>query len=95
MQPRSVDLPAPFGPIRHVSEPRSIRTETSSTAATEPNDFRTPSTSHADAASAPSGSIYVVLLLNAVPKSGRGLHLVIWPAHMLGIWIALWFRGPK
>jgi hypothetical protein len=42
-----VDFPAPFGPIRQVSEPRETRALTPSTAATAPNDFRTPSTSQA------------------------------------------------
>ena len=42
MQPRSVDLPAPFGPIRHVSEPLANSSVTSSTAATAPNLLVTP-----------------------------------------------------
>ena len=42
MQPSSVDFPAPFGPIRHVSDPRSTASVTSSTAATAPNDFVAP-----------------------------------------------------
>jgi len=33
--------------------------------------------------------------LNAAPKRARGLHEAILPAHMLFIWMALWFFGPK
>ena len=47
MQPSSVDFPAPFGPIRHVSEPRPIARSTASTAATAPNALVTPRTSQA------------------------------------------------
>jgi hypothetical protein len=50
MQPSSVDFPAPFGPIRHVSEPRSTPRLTSSTAARPPNDLVTPPTSQARSA---------------------------------------------
>ena len=50
MHPSSVDFPAPFGPIRHVSDPRSTASVTSSTAATAPNDFVTPRTSQARSA---------------------------------------------
>ncbi len=32
MQPSSVDFPAPFGPIKHVSDPGKIARKTSSTA---------------------------------------------------------------
>ena len=49
MQPSSVDFPAPFGPIRHVSEPGANVSETSSTAATAPNDLVTSTSSHAAA----------------------------------------------
>ena len=99
MQPSSVDFPAPFGPIRHVSEPRSMRRLTSSTAATAPKDFPTPSTSQAyeDAASARQCSRrrLAYLFVNAVPNRGVGLHEAIRPAHMLGIWIPLWFVREK
>ena len=47
MHPSSVDLPAPFGPMRQVSEPSTMPSETSSTAATAPNAFVTPESSHA------------------------------------------------
>ena len=47
MHPSSVDLPAPFGPIRQVSDPAAIASETSSTALTAPNDLVTPTSSHA------------------------------------------------
>ena len=45
MQPSRVDFPAPFGPIRHVSDPAATTSETSSTALTAPNDFVTPESS--------------------------------------------------
>ena len=48
--PSSVDLPAPFGPMRQVSEPSAIPSETSSTAATAPNAFVTPESSHTSCA---------------------------------------------
>ena len=47
MQPSSVDFPAPFGPIKQVSEPGATRTVTSSTAATAPKDLPAPRASHA------------------------------------------------
>jgi hypothetical protein len=47
MQCSRVDFPAPFGPIRQVSEPRSTSNPTSCTALTAPNDFETPSTTRA------------------------------------------------
>ena len=47
MQPRSVDFPAPFGPIRHVREPAAMSSDTSSTALTAPNAFVTPTSSQA------------------------------------------------
>ena len=40
MQPNSVDLPAPFGPITQVSEPGAIASETSSTAVTSTERLR-------------------------------------------------------
>ena len=33
--------------------------------------------------------------VNAVPNRGVGLHEAIRPAHMLGIWIPLWFVREK
>ena len=42
MQPSRVDFPAPFGPMRQVSEPVAMSSETSSTALTAPNAFVTP-----------------------------------------------------
>ena len=58
MHPRSVDLPAPFGPMRQVSEPSTMSRVTSSTALTAPNAFVTPESSHASVApvSAASGA---------------------------------------
>ena len=47
MQPRSVDFPAPFGPIRQVREPDAMASETSSTALTAPKDLVTPASAHA------------------------------------------------
>ena len=47
MQPSRVDFPAPFGPMRHVSEPVATSNETSSTALTAPNAFVTPKSSQA------------------------------------------------
>ncbi len=94
MHPRRVDLPAPFGPIRHVSEPRSMPTSTSSTAATAPNDLRDA----ADLACEARGAVGVGRLdyrRNAAPNRALGLHWTILPAHMLSIWIPLWFLGPK
>ena len=32
---------------------------------------------------------------NAAPKTALGLHDAMFPAHMLSIWIALWFLGPR
>ncbi len=47
MHPSSVDFPAPFGPMRQVSEPVEMPSETLSTALTAPNAFVTPERSHA------------------------------------------------
>ena len=97
MQPSSVDFPAPFGPIRHVSEPRSMRRVTSSTAATAPKDLPTPC-DLAGVRRTPPPSLQcsrtgrlLSLFVNAVPNRGVGLHEAILPAHMLGSWIPLWF----
>ena len=56
MQPSSVDFPAPFGPIRHVSEPAATSSETSSTALTAPNAFVTPTSSQASCCSVSGAS---------------------------------------
>ena len=95
MHPRSVDLPAPFGPMRHVSEPRSIARSTPSTAATAPNSFVTPRPSLARSAASAWLSTGSAYLENAAPKRALGLHDAMFPAHMLSIWIALWFLGPR
>src|SRR6185503_16548178 len=56
MQPRRVDFPAPFGPIRQVSEPAATSSETSSTALTAPNAFVTPVSSQASCGSVAGAS---------------------------------------
>ena len=56
MQPSRVDFPAPFGPIRQVSEPAATSSETSSTALTAPNAFVTPESSQASCCSVSGAS---------------------------------------
>ena len=95
MQPSSVDLPAPFGPIRHVSEPRSIdRLDV-----VDRRDRAEHLRDAADLTGEVRGAGLVVGELdyrrNAAPNRALGLHEAILPAHMLSIWIPLWFRGPK
>ena len=86
MQPRRVDFPAPFGPMRHVSEPAATSSETSSTALTAPNDFVTPVSSHAgcgsdsaasgrEAAATYSGYLKHVRLLLVTESRRRGCGL--------------------
>jgi hypothetical protein len=50
----SVDLPAPFGPISPVIDPRRTRSEQSRTARMPPKDFTTDRTTMASSASARS-----------------------------------------
>ena len=95
MQPSNVDFPAPLGPIRHVSEPRSTERKTSSTAVTAPNRFVTPRVSQARPAASAELRSDVGYFENAAPKTALGLHEAMFPAHMLSIWIALWFFGPR
>ena len=95
MQPSSVDLPAPLGPIRHVSEPRSIDRSTvvdRGHGAERLGDAADLAGEVRGVGLAVDGFDYRV---NAAPKSARGLHDAMFPAHMLSIWIALWFRGPR
>ena len=98
MQPSSVDFPAPFGPIRHVSEPRCDAegdvvdggdgAEGLPDAVDLAGVRRSPCLRHVSRARTGRASY---LFVNAVPNRGVGLHEAIRPAHMLGSWIPLWF----
>ena len=74
MQPRSVDFPAPFGPMRHVSEPAAISSDTPSTALTAPNAFVTPESSQAGSLVVSAGSGEAAAATSSGSSdSGRGL----------------------
>src|ERR1700733_14055970 len=62
-----VDLPAPFGPIRAVSDPSGTAKLASLTAATPPNDFDSPRTSRAGPSPRPPPSVVAL-----APAAGAG-----------------------
>src|ERR1700729_4291906 len=62
-----VDLPAPFGPIRAVSDPSGTARLASWTAATPPNDFDSPRTSRAGPSPRPLPPVFAL-----APAAGAG-----------------------
>ena len=96
MQPSNVDFPAPFGPIRARERAALDREEDVVDRGDRAESLRDAAGLASETRGVGRTTEGVVgYFENAAPKTAFGLHEAMFPAHMLSIWIALWFFGPR